>query len=119
MCNKGNVLKGIAPATIMFRSNIISKIGYFDSVRFGADSEFYYRIIKTYGKAATLNIKTILYFAKIRYDSLTMMAIPNSRSVRGDYKKNYRKWHNHTNILYMPFPLETRPFAVNPIMLKN
>jgi glycosyltransferase involved in cell wall biosynthesis len=110
----GKVLEnGIGESTIMFRRNIIDKIGYYDSIRFGADSEYRDRIKKVYGKYATKNINKVLYLALFRPESLTSSAKTKTGSLsRKKYKINYTNWHNTSKDLYIGFPLKNRPFYV-------
>ncbi len=104
--------------TIMFRKGVIEEIGYFDSVRFGADSEFKHRMIRKFGNNFA-TIKDVLYYAKKRPNSLTTSNKSGSRYIRQIYVRRYTKWHKNNKTLYMPFPLELskRPFKVPDIML--
>lgn len=108
-----------APVTLVYRKKIINEIGYYDSVRFGADSEFHERIIKKYGTTGLKHINKILYFAKNRVGSLTTSSTTGRTgtgiNIRREYVTQYRKWHNKN--LYMPYPQNIRPFPVSPIML--
>ncbi len=112
-----NLLSKNNCATLMFRRSIIKDIGYFDSLRFGADSEFKQRIMKYYKKRAFLKIPEILYFARRRPNSLTRSRITGRKNFRIDYKNRFTKWHKETKSLYIPFPLKKRPYEVDPIML--
>ena len=100
--------------TLFYRRKIIDEIGFYDSVRFGADSEFVERICKKY-KVGTLN--SLTYLAKTRQNSLTTSAVTGNNSVRIGYIHRYRNWHNKTEQLYMPYPLINRPFGVDNVML--
>ena len=110
----GKVLvKDTGESTIMFRKNIINKIGYYDSVRFGADSEYRDRIKKVFGKPATHVIKKVLYIALLRPNSLTASGKSKKGSVlRKRYQKSFSKWHKIQRKLYIGFPLKKRPFGV-------
>jgi hypothetical protein len=103
--------------TLMFRKKVIDKIGYFDSVRFGADSEFKARLINQYGSRSIKKIKAILYYAESRQNSLTHSK-ESGRSIRNKYVASYRKWHRKGG-KYMPYPLKItdRPFKVDKVML--
>src|SRR4029078_9962563 len=57
--------------TIFYRKKIIDEMGYYDSVRFAADSEFMHRIFKKYGKDKVYYLDMITYYAKLRPNSLT------------------------------------------------
>jgi len=105
----------------MYRRNIIKKIGYYDSVRFAADSEFRARINKTYGKNKIIIIDKILYHAYTREKSLTTSKETGRHGVgykmRKTYSKRYKKWHASNNKLYIHYPLLKRPFIVPGEML--
>ena len=105
--------------TLMYRKNIINKIGYYDSVRFAADSEFKERIIKVFGLKRLKTIPSILYFAKIRPDSLTRSKKTGRSDIRLDYREKFKEWHRKQGCnIFMRFPIVKRPFNVNPIMLQ-
>lgn len=106
--------------TSVYRKEIIDKVGYYDSIRFAADTEFDYRVKKVFGKDKIYNINEVLYYAKQREGSLTtstITGIVSAKSIRMEYVKNAVGWHNTTNNLYMPYPLKERPFPVHNIML--
>jgi glycosyltransferase involved in cell wall biosynthesis len=109
-------------ASSLYRTSLIKEIGYFDSVRFGADSEYKHRIYKKFGKKAIIKIDEVLYYAKIRANSLTRSKDTGRRDVRQKYTQTFKKWHTKAmkkNSLYIKFPLKSRPFNVDPIMLPN
>ncbi len=103
--------------TLMFRSDIIKEIGYFDSVRFGADSEFKFRIYRRWGVKSICRLENVLYYAKVRPNSLTRSEKTGGKEIRKEYTQNFRKWHSSTHKPYMPFPLKKRMFLVDEIML--
>lgn len=108
--------------TFVYKRNIINKLGYYDSVRFGADSEFITRVKRIYGKARIFKIDKVLYYAKQRNQSLTTSALTGLYGegglIRKEYADNYLLWHE-TGHLYMPYPLTNRPFPVSDKMLPN
>lgn len=108
------VLRG--QASLFYRRSIVDEIGYYDSVRFGADSEFRERIIKKYGDKI-LELDQITYYAQDREGSLTKSEITGNQTIRHAYAKEFRIWHATTTDLYMPYPLPKRFFDVDPIML--
>lgn len=55
---------------MMFRKNIIDKIGYFKPLKISEDSEYYERIIATFGKKSRKIICKTLYYALFSPDSL-------------------------------------------------
>lgn len=106
--------KMVDEISIMYRRSVIDKIGYYDSVRFGADSEFKARLNKIFGKQ-TVVLSDVLYLATKRPGSLT--TDKTSKPARVNYVKALRKWHSSTKSPYMPFPLDKRPFPVLKNML--
>jgi len=109
-------------ASQLFRRSIIKEIGYFDSVRFGADSEFKHRVQKYYGLDTFYKINEVLYYAKIRFESLTRAKDTGRKDVRLQYKDNFKAWHKKAGKekkLFMKFPLKSRPFEENSIMLSS
>lgn len=107
---------------LLYQKNIIDTIGYYDSVRFSADSEFLRRMRQVFGSRLHKH-PHVLYFAKQRKNSLTSSPITGNFNVRSDYVNKFIKWHNDNkkqkNKLFIqyPLPVEQRPFPVNPVML--
>ena len=103
----------------MFKRNIIKEIGYYDSVRFGGDSEYMERINSYYGKHRSIIIRKVMYLAISRPESLTVS--PGKSNINSNtrkiYRNNYLDWHSSSNNLYMDFPLKQRPFQVPNEML--
>lgn len=119
IAKRENLVRSMPPAS-MWRKAIHEKIGYFDSVLFGADSEFFERINAVYGAKSTHAVKEILYFSKRRQNSLTTNSITGSISTRKYYVNRFNAWHRtDKDKLYMPFPLLKRPFVVDASMLKK
>ena len=108
----------IGEITLMFRKNLIETIGYYDSVRIGADTEFICRIKKIFGIKKIFLIKEILYYAKLRENSLTTSPETGIKSnIRIGYEKSYKAWHNSRKKLYIDFPLTSRLFEADKIIL--
>ena len=101
--------------TLMFRRSIINNIGYYDSVRVGADSEFLDRLVLVY-KKRIYGLKKLLYYVNKRPGSLTTSkntgTIHNTigRKRRNSYKKRFKQWHKINKKLYIPYPLTKRLF---------
>jgi glycosyltransferase involved in cell wall biosynthesis len=55
---------------MMFRKNVITKIGYFKSLRISEDSEYHERILATFGKKSRKVICKTLYYALLNSESL-------------------------------------------------
>jgi glycosyltransferase involved in cell wall biosynthesis len=110
--------KRVAEITLMYRKSIIEIIGYYDSVRIAADTEFVERIKKIFGPKNIFIIYKILYYAKKRINSLTTTPLTNINSnARKNYRTNYKKWHTSNKNLYMDFPLTNRKFPADEIIL--
>ena len=107
------LVKDVGESTIMFKRAIINKIGYYDSVRFGADSEYRDRIKAVYGTPATSVIKRVMYLALFRPNSLTASGKSrNGSTLRVNYRQNYLAWHRRRRNLHVGFPMKKRPFPV-------
>lgn len=103
----------LSECTYIFRKSIFKKIGYFDSIRFGADTEFIYRLKKVYGSNKIKNINKVLYIALMRPNSLTTSRITHQKSdLRRIYTDLFKSWHKKSNKLYIEFPQKKRPFIV-------
>ena len=82
-------------ATALIKKEVFNKMGYYDSVRIAADSEFRER-----------------YYIKERSNSLSRNPETGMNSiVRTIYKKNYKNWHKDNKSLYIEFPLKVRKFT--------
>lgn len=105
---------------LMYRKKIINEIGYYDSVRYAADSEFRMRIQKKYGRKRIYHLPEPLYFYHSRENSLTTSSITGLNapsSGRQQYVESAQKWHDNTQKLFMFYPLLERPFPIDPKML--
>lgn len=118
-----NEQKRYGEVTMFYRKSIIKEIGYYDSVRFGADAEFFGRVYRVYSQMRMAKHPEILYYAKRRKDSLTTSPqtginakSKNGKFIRFEYEANFRAWFRKVGRPYMPYPLLERPFPVNDIM---
>lgn len=92
-------LTRLNPASPLFRKEaVVSRIGSWDWVRTGADSEFLERIKLAFGKRAILSVNKPLTFGAHRSDSL--MTSPdtgyNAQGIsvgRLSYWESWRSWH--------------------------
>ncbi|MFC4025022.1 glycosyltransferase family 2 protein [Oceanobacillus longus] len=105
-------------SSIMFRrEQVLEKIGYWDSIRFAADSEFKRRIEAVFGKDKITDLKTgPLSFPMQSSGSLTGNAVFGYSGflmgIRKEYAETYRRYHQKAKSLYVPFPQNKRPFPV-------
>ena len=100
--------------TILYKKEIVSTIGYYDSVRYGADTTFFDRLKRYYGQAKIGRLPKIVYYAKQRAQGLTNQK-NNAQRLR--YRNNNGRWMNTVRIPYISFPLGIRPFPVSTDML--
>jgi hypothetical protein len=123
---KDHVCSNRATITSFFEASLLQDFGFFDSVRFGADSEFEERIAIFYGlQEAKVPDCRNTYNRYNRDGSLTRDKDTGLRSeARQSYKAGYRKWHRDLAALrsvlkrnmtylaspYMDYPLLRRKF---------
>lgn len=100
----------------MYDKKIINKVGFYDSIRFGGDTEFRFRMYQYYKiPHKRMFIKKILYYALSRPGSLiTSEGSKYGSDARVHYQKKMEQWHSTTSQLYMDFPLVSRPFLIHP-----
>jgi GT2 family glycosyltransferase len=120
----GGTYQHEAVATLMIRRReVLERVGYWDSVRFAADTEFIFRLKRVYGKEAVPKMSTptvisLFHENSLTNDPLTGISEGGLSPVRQRYRDSWAQWHaNHEAPLYMPFPLEGRLFAADREML--
>lgn len=104
-------------SSLMFWVAALKKIGHWDSVRFGADSEFIRRLTAIYGENSIESInRCLLSFSRKTPTSLTD---GNAFGYQGFFmgaRKEYREsqihHHEKADSLYYDFPMNIRSFAV-------
>ncbi|WP_018930753.1 glycosyltransferase [Gracilibacillus lacisalsi] len=110
-------------SSFMFRREPVMKaIGYWDSVRFGGDSEFVRRVKNVFGEKSVVELKTApLSFQRQTETSLTASSafgFPGYfMGARKDYLESQLYHHEHAEDVYYPYPMEQRPFPVPEPML--
>lgn len=116
------------PSSLMFRRHLVDTLGYWDSVSVGADAEFYYRILGTYGDKA---IKEVLLGVPLAFtghclDSLTQRSSTHLRSLyyglRREYLESADDWHKqirHEGCSPESATFSGRPFPVPAAMLRK
>ncbi|MFZ1030212.1 MAG: glycosyltransferase, partial [Limnoraphis robusta] len=109
-------------SSLMFRRHpITERLGYWDSVRFGADSEFINRIKRVFGSQAIEEILAVLSFGRSAEHSLTeneSFGYPGfPMGARKEYRDSYLHYHSSGNELKYQFPQIQRPFPVPEVML--
>jgi len=114
--------------SLMFKIDRVKPVlGYWDSVRISADSEFIRRLHAVFGKEREIILDDVLMFGLKRPESLTTASgsghRPNGISpLRKRYYDSYTNWHQtiDKDSAYMEFPLKSRPFeAPEEILAKG
>lgn len=106
-------------SSLMFRREHVAKeLGFWDSVRFGADSEFIERIRVMFGRTSVVSLPDAgpLSFQRQSESSLTASSafgFPGFfMGARLAYHQASRRHHRRAKRLYYEFPQTVRPFAV-------
>jgi glycosyltransferase involved in cell wall biosynthesis len=106
-------------SSLLVRREIFDGIGFWDSVRTTADSEFRDRIKSRFGKSAETRMRPILAIGQFASHTLTGHPVTgvswlHFSQARIRYIGAYKRWHKTVppSALYMPFPLDIRPFEV-------
>jgi glycosyltransferase involved in cell wall biosynthesis len=107
---------------LFYRKKIIQKLGYYDSVRFGADTEYRKRTYTLYHKKI-FNLNEILYKYNKRLNSLTTSNDTGNLKIRSIYQDSYINYYKKVRFnkdkLYISFPLKTRLFQAPECMIVN
>jgi glycosyltransferase involved in cell wall biosynthesis len=115
-----------AVATLLFRrEKVVNRIGYFDSVRFGADTEFIERIKRILSPKSIKTLGIPLCLSASLESSLTgnkttgIDFITGTSEVRLNYNAAWKSWHKSTAIanLKVPYNNEQRKFFAAAEML--
>ncbi|GEL08353.1 glycosyltransferase [Salisediminibacterium halotolerans] len=105
-------------SSLMFRKKPVQEhLGYWDSVRFGADGEFKQRLKEVFGKEAVADLKAGVYsFLRQSSRSLTGSTSFGYQGyfygIRKEYVQSYRHFHNQATSLKYSFPMTERPFPI-------
>ncbi len=110
--------------SLIWRREVIGRIGFYDTVRYSGDGEFRMRLEAIYGSNAILQMPDELYFTRTLEGSLTtsvtsrvftlqegQLAVTMSPS-RKAYRDQFRSWHKTRANLTAPFPLVSRQFEL-------
>ncbi|WP_081629346.1 glycosyltransferase [Methylopila sp. M107] len=112
------------PASMFIRRDVLETVGYFDNVRTGADTEFFWRIRSWYPQEQIIEIAQPLAIGLSHDASLTQSgatAFNKHRfsAVRLAYWESWVRWHIDTlssdgSTLRLPFEMQERPFWAPP-----
>ncbi len=112
-------------SSLMFRRKpVLDKLGSWDSVRFGADSEFIKRLRLVFGNSSVVELKNALYsFLRQSDGSLTGSKAFGYHGFMMGARKEYTEaqsyYHSKGDSLRYDFPMKKRPFAVPYPMLPD
>ena len=115
----------MACISLLMRRQVLSEIGFFDSLRVGADTEYIERIEAKYGAERRLRARIPSMFMMLHSNSLTGGGPFHIswRSVNGhrlQHHRSFRSWHKKiksgTEQGYLPQHIEIRPFEVPDAM---
>lgn len=125
-----------AISLMMRRQSVLETVGYFDTVRISADTEYLSRIAQRLGSGSLINLREVLYQGLIRDDSLTRGPSSGfqwsgsdghqSRELVGDrlayheaFKALHRGPRGGRHLGRVDFPQKDRPFPAPASMLKG
>ncbi|WP_078594225.1 glycosyltransferase family 2 protein [Evansella clarkii] len=112
-------------SSFMFRrKEVMKELGYWDSVRFAADSEFIRRIKKVFGEKSVTEVPTgPLSFQRQTETSLTGNSAFGyhgyKMGARREYEEGHDYFHAISENLYYDFPQTKRPFSAPEPMWPN
>lgn len=114
------VFRGIGavrPACIsltMRKDSVLEKIGFFDSVRVSADSEYEYRILAVFGEHRIKYLSEPYLIASVRSESLSQggrfaVGWSGLSGLRLEYRQAYMKWHEQLRLTKSEGYIEIKP----------
>jgi glycosyltransferase involved in cell wall biosynthesis len=115
--NPGFYIFNSMPSFMFRREPVMDAVGYWDCVRFGADTEFTRRVKKVFGNESVVNMSTgPLSFQRQSSSSLTGNEAFGYHGYFAGARREYFEAHNYfhevaDNLRY-EFPQRERPFAV-------
>lgn len=112
-------------SSLMYRTQPVRRsIGFYDSVRAGADSEFQRRLELGFGRAAVQYGQELLSLVLWSPGSLSGggdFAIDDDSGfltpARNAYRQSFVQWHEQSDSHHIDFPLTERPFEAPASML--
>jgi len=111
---RGLYLRLSEPSLLFRRELVVGRIGYFDSTRKSADSEYRIRIGEAFG-AEVPHLITRGPLMLMRFDTASLsgsdLADGWTHPARVAYRSAYKRWSSATSTPHLPFPLEQRPYS--------
>lgn len=115
-------------SSLMCRKEVFETLGYWDEVKFGADTEFHHRVLAAFGKDKAPVIQAgVLSFTRFHEASLTgggsgSMA-HGVAGARAEYAANFSAWHEENSgspeLLRLEKSASPRPFEVGVASSSN
>lgn len=114
------------PASTFFSREVIDRIGDYDTVRFGADSEYWKRAVAVFGSSAIRDIRETLGFGLLHEQSLTQRGAgawseDHHSAARAQYTCAFTVWHLTSELDRLRVDAESsqREFWAPPAMLSG
>lgn len=104
------------PTSPLLRRAVFDEVGYMDSVRVGADSEFIWRLRRHYGRSAEVELRLPLAVGRRRDSSLTRSGVGRYDAhdfspVRLEYWEAWSAWHRRQALTGGDLRLPAEPAA--------
>jgi hypothetical protein len=117
----GRMVSGTMASSLMFRRDrVLPRIGYFDSVRKGADTEYQLRMLAAFGPDTIRRIDGSCYAVnRLLPGSLSSSEVGAGwiHPARAAYRSAYDRWHRRIKVgeasPYLPRDQKQRPFAAS------
>ena len=112
-------------SSLMFKRSAFKRLGYWDNVSVNADTEYYYRILSSYGSTAIVEVLPSfpLSFGRASNESLSQTKASHLRTqfkgLRKDYHDAAIAWHQSSKKLRLEALPDQRPFVVPPQMCRG
>jgi glycosyltransferase involved in cell wall biosynthesis len=118
-------------SSLMIRRAVLQRLGFWDRVRAGGDTEYYYRVLAAYGPGAITEVHPGLPLSFGRTGAATLTHAPETHlrtryfGARRDYEDASLRWHDRARSLkarlggrafHLPQYPERRPFAAPPAL---
>ncbi|MGU3574553.1 glycosyltransferase family 2 protein [Brucellaceae bacterium C25G] len=120
----GHYIRRDASSLMYRRQPVMEKMGYYDSVRAGADGEFQFRMERCFKRENVAEIPQLLNFVLKSEQSLSgggRFTIDENTGaftqVRNAYRRAFSLWHQQTSDFYLPLEQQIRKFNVPQDMM--
>lgn len=125
-CRWGKRIVHPNPASMFLRRELIDRIGYFDSVRVSADTEYRLRARTVFGPKGVDTLREVLAIGALHAASLTQsgagaLNVDKYSQPRAEYASAYWKWYIDTppEKLYIGPEIGARPFPAPASILPD